>query len=147
MDTDAGRMRIGWHAGVVARIVLMRFGHYQFAWIATMSYPDPTSHVIVDHPILVVPEHINRRLRTLLQQTRESQRATRLDKLVWPTHDLCPGLWKAYNTYTENILNLYDEQSMNSISVASSTNWYCGGMQVLRSPRCWVILNRLPLLL
>jgi hypothetical protein len=83
MDTDAGRMRIGWHAGVVARVVLLRFGHYKIARIATMSDPNPTSHVIVDHPILVVPEHIHRRLCALLQQTRESQRATRLDKLVW----------------------------------------------------------------
>ena len=85
MDTDAGRMRIGWHAGVVARIVLVGFGHYQFAGIAAMADTNATSLVIVDHPILVVPEHVRWRLRTLPQQTRESQRATGFDKLVWPT--------------------------------------------------------------
>jgi hypothetical protein len=50
----------------------MRFGHDEFAEMASMSDPNPTAQVIVDHPSLVVPEHIYRWLRALLQYTHES---------------------------------------------------------------------------
>jgi hypothetical protein len=43
VDADAGGMRVGRHAGVVARIVLVRFAHDQFAEVASMSYPDPSA--------------------------------------------------------------------------------------------------------
>jgi hypothetical protein len=93
VDTDACRVCVRWHAGVVARIVFLRLRHDQFAGIAPVSNSHTTTHVIVDHPCLVVPKHVNRRLRAFPQETRELQGAAGLDKLVWPTQNFSSCLW------------------------------------------------------
>ena len=67
MDADTGRLRIGWYAGVVPRVVFVGLCDDQLAGVAAMSYPDSSSHVVVDHAALVVPEHIHWWLCAFLQ--------------------------------------------------------------------------------
>lgn len=80
MYESGGRLRVVGHAAVVARVCALRRRDDQRRAGAALVRADVDAAVgvVVDHAIVVVPEHKQRRLGALLQHARQLQRAARL---------------------------------------------------------------------
>lgn len=69
---DCGRRNILRFARVVATVRRVRVRHDQVALGAVDVHDETTVRIVVDHPVGVVPEHEERRLRGPLQPAHQS---------------------------------------------------------------------------
>jgi hypothetical protein len=82
-------LRIVGDAAVIAGVGALRRRNDKRGTSAALvgCYVDAAIGVVVDHSIVVVPEHKQRRLRALLQHARQLQGASHLQILLRGAHD------------------------------------------------------------
>jgi hypothetical protein len=83
VDVGAGWLGVARYARVVARMLGRGAVYEQGAGLRreVLGHVDPTVPVVVDHAVVVVPEHIDWRFRAGHQSAHQSQCAAQLQEL------------------------------------------------------------------
>jgi hypothetical protein len=90
MYIGVGGLRVAGHARVVARVIPARTRNVQDARLALQIGRDVHApvRIVVDHPVVVVPEDVRGPLGTLQDHARELQDAAQLEVLLARAGDL-----------------------------------------------------------
>lgn len=134
---DAGRSRVGRCTRVVPGVVLLGTGDDQLTSGSFLGHDHAAFIiVVVDHPLVVVPEHVHRRLRASLQSANEPQLTAAAQMQVWGPCDVCHGLWNNVKFKIKylfiNSFTLYYVKPLAKIKLRSHT-WKlnCSGTRKL----------------